>query len=149
MTPSRCRDISRVWRAGGFNQQEMHFLVRRGPMLYTFGNDEQLAWSECYITVSHLNSEAALEDQKKIVGVVVLMPNELALYLYDHDVVAIKLRHGSRLPVVGEEGEFGGEIDRVAYGAQSLNYTVSTGTVKRKQAPACSVDGTNSNVPVS
>jgi len=48
---------------------------------------------------THLDVDAPLDNQEEIIGIVVFVPNELALHLDDHQVVAVELPHHTGLPV--------------------------------------------------
>ena len=50
--------------------------------------------------------QGALEDEKEIVGVVVLVPDERALELGDHDVVAVVFGDRARRKVIRERRQF-------------------------------------------
>jgi hypothetical protein len=90
----------------------VHLVLRDGPVLDPLRNDEQVAGAQRDAAVAQLDRELTLQHEEEIVRVVVLVPDELALNLRDHDVVAVELGHGARLPVLGERGELLGEVDR-------------------------------------
>ncbi len=93
----------------------MRFLARDRAMLDAVRHDEHLAGPERHGAVAQLDVERALQHEEEIVGVVVLVPDELALHLHDHHVVAVVGRHGARRPVFGEAAELLGEIDLVVH----------------------------------
>jgi|GEM_PF-380718 len=107
--------IAGVWRAGRLDQQHVHLLPRDGAMLDALRNDEQFTGPERDGTVAHLDIERALEDQEKVVGLVVLVPDERALHLHDHHVGIVELRDRSRRPVIREACELFGKIDFTAH----------------------------------
>lgn len=61
-------------------------------------HDEELAWPEDHVAVTHLDGELTAKDQEEFVGVVVLVPGELSLELHDPDVVVIDLGDLLRWP---------------------------------------------------
>jgi len=89
----------------------VNFLLSYRAMFYAPGYDEQFARPEPDTAITHLNGQIAFEHKEEIVGVIVLVPNELTLRFDDHDVVSIELGDGSRLPVLGERRQLGFEID--------------------------------------
>jgi hypothetical protein len=74
-------------------------------VLDALGHDVHLPRLQRYGAVAHLNVEHAFQHEEEVVGVVVLVPDELALHLHDHDVMRVELRDGARRPVVGEGGQ--------------------------------------------
>ena len=82
-------------------------------MLDTSRHDEHLAGGKRHGAVAQLDIEDALKDEEEIVRIIVLVPDEFALELRNHDVVAVVGRHGARREVLGERAEFFGEIDLV------------------------------------
>ena len=84
-------------------------------MLDAFRHDEHLARAERHGAVAQLDVELAFEHQEEIVGLVVLVPDELALHLHDHDVVVVELRDRARRPVLREGRELVGEIDLLVH----------------------------------
>jgi hypothetical protein len=69
--------IAGVDGARGFDEQDVGLLVGLGAVLDAAGDDEQLAGAELDIAVAKLDGEPAAEDQEEVVGVVVLVPDEL------------------------------------------------------------------------
>ena len=84
-----------------------------GSVFHAFGHHEYFAWPEPNGAVSQLNSDMPDENQKKIVGIVVLMPNEFALDLYDHEIVPVEAAYDARLPIIRKCREFIREVDWV------------------------------------
>lgn len=82
-------------------------------MLYAFGHYEYFAWPEPNSAVPQLNSNMPGENQKEIVGIVVFVPNEFALDLYNHEVMPVEAADDARLPIFRKCGEFIREIDCV------------------------------------
>ena len=54
-------------------------------------HDEELAWPEDHVAVTHLDGELAAQDEEQLVGVVVLVPGEVALELDDPHVVVVEV----------------------------------------------------------
>src|SRR5262249_38538069 len=105
----RGRRVAAVRRAGRLDEQHVNFFFGKRAMLDAFWHDKELARPELHGASAHSDLEAALQHQEEIVGVGMRVPAELALHLHHHDVVAVELRNGARLPVVGEGRELVGE----------------------------------------
>src|SRR3954452_16055383 len=56
----------------------MNFLARDRAMLNTFGHDIEFARTERHRAIPQFDVQAAFQDEKEIVGVVVLVPGELS-----------------------------------------------------------------------
>jgi hypothetical protein len=67
--------------------------------LYTFGHYEYFAWTNPNGAVAQLNSNMPYENQKEVVGIVVLVPNEFALDLHNHEVMPVEATDNARLPI--------------------------------------------------
>ncbi len=80
-------------------------------MLYSFGHNKEFSFVEGHITISQTNRDPAFEDEEKVVGFVMLMPNKLALEFNHHEIVTVELTDGSRLPALSEGTELLREID--------------------------------------
>lgn len=89
----------------------MSFFFRNRAVLCTLWHYEKLAWPQVYVAFVHADGDAALQNQKEVICVRVLMPVELTLDLDDHDVVAIERGDRSWLPVLTEGVELLREID--------------------------------------
>ena len=100
-----------AWCAPMLNQQHVSLLVRRWTVLDTPGNDEQLSWAKGHIPCSHLNRHPSLEHEETIVGLRVVVPDELPLELGHHQVMVVEDRDGSRLPILRDGCECLIEID--------------------------------------
>ena len=62
----------------------------------TGGNDERFSGPELDVACLRANRDATLQDQEEIVSVVVVVPDELALDLDNHHVVAVELGNRGR-----------------------------------------------------
>lgn len=77
---SGCRcSIAGVGGTGRFNEEQFG-LVGCVWLVFDPGrHDEELARSEFDIAVVHADRDASVEDQEQVVGVVVVVPDELSL----------------------------------------------------------------------
>jgi hypothetical protein len=80
------------------------------PVLNSLGHYEYFTWTKPYSAVSQLNSDMSNENQKEVVGIVVLVPNKFPLDLHDHEVVTVEATDDARLPIFRECREFIREI---------------------------------------
>jgi len=64
-------------------------------MLDAFRYDVHLARSKRYRSTSQLDIEHALEDEKEVIGVIVLVPDKFTLHFHDHDVAIVELGDGA------------------------------------------------------
>lgn len=92
--------ITSVGRAGRFDQQNVCFFFCHWRVLDTFGDDKQLAWTKRHVALAHSDGQPTLEHEKEVIGLVVCVPDELALNLDHHQVVSVKLADRSGLPVL-------------------------------------------------
>ena len=77
----------------------MGLVLSDRSVLYALGHYKYFAWTESNSAVSQLNSDLSDENQKEVVGIVVLVPNEFALELDDHEVVTVEATDDVRLPI--------------------------------------------------
>jgi hypothetical protein len=68
-------------------------------MFHTLGDHKHFARTKPHGAVSELNDYAPAQDKKKIVRIVVLVPNKLALYFDHHQVMSVELTDHAGLPV--------------------------------------------------
>jgi len=91
----------------------MHFFLSERAMFDAFRDDKHFAGSESHGAVAHLDVEGAFEDQKEVVGFIMLVPDEFAFNFDKHHVGVVQLRNGARRPIICEGGQFLGKIDFV------------------------------------
>lgn len=70
--------VTRVDGAFGLDEQDVGFLVGFRAVLYAARDDVELPGAELDVAVAELDRETAAEDQEEVVGLVVLVPYELA-----------------------------------------------------------------------
>jgi hypothetical protein len=102
----RGADIAGIRGSLRLYQENVRFAFRDGPMLDALGNHKDFARTERHGPVSHLNRNAAAQNEEKVVRVVVFVPHEFALNFCYHDVVAVELSDNTRLPVLGKQRQF-------------------------------------------
>src|SRR5208283_2119609 len=100
-------------RLSSDSSEAIAFLFGNWTMFDTLGNHEHFARPECDDPVTQLDGHAASENQKKVIRIVVLMPNELAFNLDHHQVIAVELADHTGLPVFFERRQLRREIYRL------------------------------------
>jgi hypothetical protein len=80
-------------------------------MLYASRHDEELALPEGDGSVPKLERQLAVEHEKHLVLVLVVVPDELPLELRQLHVLSVELAHDARAPVLRDALQRGGQID--------------------------------------
>jgi dihydrofolate reductase len=107
----RRRNIAGIWRALRLDEKHMRLVFSDRTMLHAFGHYKNLARTQPDRSFPQLNADAPAQHQKKIVRVVMLVPNELALHFHDHQVMAVELPHHARLPMIGKRRQLLRQVD--------------------------------------
>src|SRR5215813_57695 len=97
--------VAGVGCAGRLDQKQMHFLLCDGAMLHPLGHDEHLTGSQGDGPIPQLDVKLAFEKEEKVIGFIVVVPDELPLQFDHHDVIFVELRDRPRREVVGERRE--------------------------------------------
>src|SRR5579859_4235274 len=103
--PSRVAGVDGLQR---LDQQHPGLVLRARAMLDAARHHVQLALFELDVAVAKLDRQAALEHEKEVIGLVVLVPDELALHLHHDHLVVVQHRHDARHPVLVESGQLVG-----------------------------------------
>jgi hypothetical protein len=69
------------------------------------------------ISISKLNVEHALQDEKKVIGVVMFVPDKFAFQFHDHDIEIVELGNCARRKVLGKRRQFLRQINAIAHGS--------------------------------
>ena len=77
------------------------------------GDDDQLARGNGFLPLPEIHAKSALDDQEHLVGVIVLVPDELARDLDQLDLIAVELADHLGAPMIGEASELLGQIDLI------------------------------------
>ncbi len=78
--------MRRIW----LNQQQMHILFRDRTMLNAFRYNVHLPRPKGDRSISKLNVEHALQDEKKVIGVV--CAKQIRFHFHCHDIVIVEPR---------------------------------------------------------
>src|SRR6202453_3322658 len=98
------RTVSCIWGPRRLDEQHVRLLISDRAMLHSARHDKDLSRAKNHIALSHLNCHSALQDEEKIVRIVVLVPGKWTVHFDDHQIVAIELTHGSRFEMLRERG---------------------------------------------
>ena len=100
----------------------MRLLIGDRAVLDATRHDEDVALAELDVSVTKLDRQPPLEDEKEIVGVGVRVPDELAFDLPDLDLVVVVVADDARLEVLVDGRELLREIDGLVqrYSAASI-----------------------------
>jgi hypothetical protein len=100
----------------------VRLLIGDRAVLDAARDDEDVALAELEVSVTELDREPPLEDEKEIVRVGVRVPDELALDLPDLDLVVVVVADDPRLEMLVEGRELLREIDGLVqrYSAASI-----------------------------
>jgi hypothetical protein len=84
-------------------------------VLHALRNNEQLARLQGHAAISETNRNPSFEDEEEVIGVVMLVPHEFSFDPGHHEIVAVELTNGSRLPVLSKRRKLLGEIDCIHF----------------------------------
>jgi hypothetical protein len=114
--------VAGVRRPARLDQEDVRLLIGDRAVLDAARDDEDVALAELDVSVTELDREPPLEDEKEIVRVGVRVPDELALDLPDLDLVVVVVTDDPRLEVLVEGRELLREIDGLVqrYSAASI-----------------------------
>lgn len=117
--PHRCScDIACVRRSLRLNEKNVALLFRFWTVFDSFGDYEDFARVQNYVTMPHMNREPTFQYQKEIICIIVLVPAERTFHFDNHEIVAIELAHGSWFVLFRERCKLLGKIDGM-HGASS------------------------------
>jgi hypothetical protein len=82
-------------------------------MLDSPGYDAKLPWTQYNLLVTKLQAQDTFQYEKKLVFVLVLMPNELPLQFCQLHMLGVEFTHHVGIPIILDLREFLGEVHRV------------------------------------
>src|SRR5580704_16551331 len=103
--------MARIERAARFNQKEFDLFFGKWLVLNALGDDEHLPRPDMHGAVAKIDAQFAIENQKRLVSLGVIMPDEVALDTDDLELIFVHLRNNARLPEVFNQTELLEEID--------------------------------------
>src|SRR6185312_14862586 len=104
--------VARVEHAARLDEQQLRFALGEWLVLDAFRHDEQLAFREIDRAVAEIDAQLAVEDDEGLVGVLVVVPDEIAFEPHQLELVVVHLGDDFGRPLLPEEPEFFREIDR-------------------------------------
>jgi hypothetical protein len=76
-------------------------------------DDEHFARRQLDRSVAKINQQNPLQHDEGLIGILVIVPNEVALELHDLELVVVHFRYDLRLPLLVEQSELFAEVDRL------------------------------------
>jgi len=76
-------------------------------------HDEHFACRDMDRAVAKIDPQNAIEDDEGLVGVLVIVPDEIALELHDLELIVVHFGDDLRLPLLVEQFQLRAEIDRL------------------------------------
>ena len=104
-------NIAGIEGGGGFEEDDPTFLLGHGTVLDAARYDDKLAAFDPFVVVAEFHAEAAFNDEKHFVFVVVMVEDEGAVEFDEFDLLSVQFGGDSGLVEVGDEGEFFGDVD--------------------------------------
>src|SRR5262249_28040870 len=138
--------VSGVQGRFGLKQDDLGFLFGERPVLHATRDDDEFAGADADFAVPQLHPHAALHDEKHLVLVVVMMPDELALELHELDQAVVHLADDLGLPLILKPPKHLRQIDRAnhrGHDARSSTLFVSN-TVANSRCRSASATSCNS-----
>jgi hypothetical protein len=120
-------DVAGVPSGDGFKKHDAAFVGGDRLVIHAVGDDAEIAFTEdqylvttclsrflaCRARFAVVHFKRTCENKKHFVFLFVVMPDVFALKLDEFDVLAVQLADDLGGPVVGEGGEFRGEVDEL------------------------------------
>src|SRR6266478_337436 len=100
------RDIAGVQRRFWFNKDNVNLFVRNGAVLDAVRDDNEFAFAHHTLTIAEFHAERALHDEKKLVFVIVMVPEKFSFELDGFHQRIIDFAYDAGLVVLGNETEF-------------------------------------------
>src|SRR6266851_2778848 len=102
-----------IAHAARLDEQELDLAFGKGLVLDAARDDEHLPRRDRDGAVAKIDPQIALDDEERLVGIAVVMPDEIALQPDDLELIIVHLGDDPRRPALGEQGEFLRQIDRL------------------------------------
>jgi hypothetical protein len=96
----------------GLHEHGAAFNLCRGLVFYSLRNDENLTVPDRHIAIPEANAHLSVQGDKHLIGVFVVMPNELILKFDELKVIVSHLGNDLRGPGLGEFVKLFTEVDR-------------------------------------
>src|SRR5438309_5060917 len=106
-------DVPGVQRRIRFDQDNVDLFVRDGAVLDAVRDHNEFAFAHHTFTIAEFHAEGALDDEKKLVFVIVMMPEKFSFELDGFHKAIIDFTYDARQVVLGNEIEFFLQVYRV------------------------------------
>jgi hypothetical protein len=91
-----------IEHAARLDQQQFDLAVRKRLVLHAFGHNVHLAGAEIDASIPKIDAQPSLDDYEGLVGVLMIVPNEVAVDLDDLELVVVHLGDNLGLPLIVE-----------------------------------------------
>src|SRR5205807_6866562 len=98
-------DVAGVESRCRLEKKNVRFFIRDRPVLDAGGYDQELTFLEPDIPFPELHPESAFDHEKQLVFLLMVMPDERALKLYELDMLAVQLTDDPGTPMFTKVGE--------------------------------------------
>src|SRR6266436_4388933 len=87
-------DVSGIQSRFRFDEDDVNFLVGYGAVLHTAGDDYKFPFTHEGFVVAELHAQSSFDDEKQLILVFMMVPDEFAFQLHGFDVAvkAVKLK---------------------------------------------------------
>src|SRR5262249_19110858 len=117
------------------DQQQLDFVLGERFVLDALWNNEHLARRDMDGAVAKVDAQLAFDNDERLVGVLVVMPDEIAPELDDLELVVVHLRDDLGLPLFAKQCEFLREVDGSVAHAPSPASTTHSLYIKPRRKP--------------
>lgn len=125
--------VAGIQRGGRLEQQNMHPIFCHRLVLNAPRHNEELAFLDNDIALTQPHKQRAFDDEKELILVLMVMPDELPLQLRQLHLLAIGLTDDARTPVLGEERKLFLQIDFFTALLPCAGLTFNVGAVQPAQ----------------
>lgn len=86
-------------------EQQLDFALGIGLVLHFLRDDEHFSWSNTHTSVAKINLLHTVKNNESLIGVFVLVAHQLALKLYQFELIVVHLRDDLGLPRVSNQAQ--------------------------------------------
>jgi hypothetical protein len=106
-------DVSGIQSGFRFDKNNVNFLVCDGAVFHAARDDDEFPFSHDGFVVAELHPQGSFDDEKQLILVFMMVPDEFALELHGFDVAVIHFAEDARVAVIGKAAEFFFQINGV------------------------------------
>src|SRR6185437_8234063 len=108
---ARAALMARIGHATRLYEEQLYLSFRAGLVPYSLRHDVHLAGGQTHYSILEVDSQCSIEDYEGLIGVLVVVPDEIAVDPDQRDLVVVHLGNDLWVPLVREQLEFASEID--------------------------------------